>query len=101
MKAKNSLAVLFICLLVILAVAVGCSKKPNDAQIIGEVATKIQADPNVQVKTIGIQSTDGVVTLTGQVGSDSERAAAATDAGQIAGVKTVVNNLTVAQAAVR
>lgn len=100
MKAKNSLAVLFICLLVILAVAVGCSKKPNDAQIIGEVATKIQADPNVQVKTIGIQSTDGVVTLTGQVGSDSERAAAATDAGQIAGVKTVVNNLTVAQAAV-
>jgi hypothetical protein len=97
MKARSSLVVLFVC--VLLALAVGCSKKPNDAQIIGEVAQKIQADPNVQVKTIAVQSTDGVVTLSGVVNSDTERSAVASDAGQVQGVRTVVNNLTVQQAA--
>lgn len=99
MKAKNSLAVVFVCLLLVLAVAIGCSRKSSDAQIIGEVATKIQADPNIQVKAIAVQSTDGVVTLTGQVNSDMERTAAANDASQVQGVRTVVNNLTVGQTA--
>jgi len=99
MKAKQSLIVL-ICLLVILAVAIGCSKKPNDAQIIGEVATKIQADPNVPTKAIAVQATDGVVTLSGQLSSDMERTAAGNDASQVQGVRTVVNNLTIASAAV-
>jgi hypothetical protein len=98
MKAKNSLALVFVCLLLVLAVAVGCAKKSNDAQIIGEVATKIQADPNIQVKAIAVQSTDGVVTLSGTVNSDGERTAAASDASQVAGVRTVVNNLNVGQA---
>lgn len=98
MKAKNSLALMFVCLLLALAVTVGCAKKSNDAQIIGEVATKIQADPNIQVKAIAVQSTDGVVTLSGTVNSDAERTAAASDASQVAGVRTVVNNLNVGQA---
>jgi len=97
MKAKSSLIVMFMSILLVLAV--GCSKKPNDAQIIGEIAQKIQADPNIQVKAIAVQSTDGVVTLNGVVNSEVERTAAANDAGQIQGVKTVVNNLTVQQAA--
>jgi len=97
MKAKNLLIVMFVSIL--LALAMGCSRKPNDAQIIGEIAQKIQADPNIQVKAIAVQSTEGVVTLTGVVNSDAERTAASNDAGQIQGVKTVVNNLTVQQAA--
>ena len=99
MKAKNSRAIVFVCLLLVLAIAVGCAKKSNDAQIIGEVATKIQADSNIQVKAIAVQSTDGVVTLSGTVNSDAERTAAASDAAQVAGVRTVVNNLNVGQAA--
>lgn len=99
MKARNSLVAMCACILLVLAVAVGCSKKPNDAQIIGEVAQKIQADPNLQTKAIAVQSTDGVVTLSGVVNTDTERSAAANDAGQIQGVRTVVNNLAVQQAA--
>ena len=99
MKAKNSLVVMFVCILLVLAVAVGCSQKPNDAQIIGQVAQKIQADPNVTVKAIAVQSNDGVVTLSGVVTTDAERTAAASDAGQVSGVRTVVNNLAVQQAA--
>ncbi|HWR15255.1 MAG TPA: BON domain-containing protein [Terriglobales bacterium] len=99
MKANRSLMVVFLSLLVIMALAIGCSKKPSDSQIIGEVATKIQADPNIATKTISVQSQDGVVTLAGQVSSEMERVAAGNDASQIAGVRTVVNNLTVAAAA--
>jgi hypothetical protein len=43
-----------------------------------------------------VQSSNGVVTLSGYVNSDQERNAAANDASQVAGVKTVVNNLQVA-----
>jgi hypothetical protein len=99
MKARNSLVVIFVCILLVLAVAVGCSKKANDAQIIGEVAQKIQADSNIEVKAIAVQSTDGVVTLSGAVNTEMERNAAANDASQVQGVRTVVNNLTVQQAA--
>src|SRR5262249_52349163 len=98
MKAKSLLIMVVVCIL--LALAVGCSKKANDAQIIGEVTQKIQADSNIQNKAIAVQSTDGVVTLTGNVASDTERSAAAGDAGQVAGVRTVVNNLNVQAAAV-
>jgi hypothetical protein len=98
MKRKSSLAILFVCVLLVLAVAVGCSKAPNDAQLIGEVTQKIQADPNMQTKAVSVQSNNGVVTLSGTVSSDAERVAAANDAAQVAGVKTVVNNLTVQQA---
>ena len=42
---------------------------------------------------------NGVVTLSGDVTSDTERAAAASDAATVEGVRTVVNNLQVQQAA--
>jgi len=99
MKAKISAAL--VGMLVALGLTIGCSKSgPNDAQIIGQVTTKIQADGNVQTKLVGIQSSNGVVTLSGQVASDAERNAIAADAAQVDGVKTVVNNLTTAAAAV-
>ena len=98
MRAKITAA--SIVLLLALGMTVACSKSgSNDAQIIGQIATKIQADGNMQTKAIAIQSNNGVVTLSGQVASDAERNAAAADAAQVEGVKTVVNNLTVANAA--
>ncbi len=82
--------------LVLLGVAVGCSsQQPNDAQITSEIQAKLFADPNITGKQIYVSTQNGVVTLTGNVPTDMERAAAGNDAGQIKGVKTVVNNLTV------
>jgi len=98
MRAKISVATAAI--LMALMIAAGCSKSgSNDAQIIGQVATKVQADSSVQTKAVAIQAKDGVVTLSGQVASDAERNQIAADAAQVDGVKTVVNNLTVANAA--
>jgi BON domain-containing protein len=75
--------------------AVGCSRvsSPTDAQIASEVKDKITADNNVPDKQLTINANGGTVTLSGTVSSDAARNAAASDAGQIAGVKTVINNL--------
>jgi hypothetical protein len=81
---------------VLLAAAVGCSRGRSDAQIIGEVVTKINADPKISEKHISVLSSNGVVTLSGSAATDEERAAAANDAAQVEGVKTVVNNLLIA-----
>lgn len=76
-----------------------CNRAPNDAQIADQVQSRITADSNIQNKQIGVQSANGVVTLSGTVASEVERSAAANDAAQVSGVKTVVNDLQVSQAA--
>ena len=81
--------------------AVGCSRVGNrpDAQVASDVQNKINGDSNIPDKQLNINANNGTVTLSGTVSSDAERNAAANDAAQIEGVKTVVNNLEVAPAA--
>ncbi len=104
MKAKAPLYLTVLVLVLIIGLAAGCNRNPlgssrNDAQIASDVQNKIFSDPNVQSRQISVQSSNGVVTIAGNVNSDAERAAAANDAAQIEGVKTVVNNLQVQSAA--
>jgi BON domain len=96
MKAKVSL---YLVLLLALSMTLACNRAPNDAQLANQVQGKIVADGNIQNKQIGVQSNNGVVTLSGTVGSELERSAAANDAAQVAGVKTVINDLQVQSAA--
>ena len=79
-------------------IAAGCSRvgSHTDAQVASDVQNKINADNAVPDKQLTINSTNGVVTLSGNVSSDAARNAAANDAAQVDGVKTVVNNLQVA-----
>ncbi|HLJ87462.1 MAG TPA: BON domain-containing protein [Candidatus Angelobacter sp.] len=79
--------------------ALGCQGGRSDSQIASDVQNKIQTDGTVPEKQLTISSNDGVVTLSGNVSSQAAREAAGSDAGQIKGVKTVVNNLEVAPAA--
>jgi len=80
-------------------VAAGCnhgSSSPRpDAQIATDVQNKINSDGGVPDKQVTINANNGVVTLSGSVSSDAARNAAANDAAQVEGVKTVVNNLEV------
>jgi hypothetical protein len=104
MKAKAPLYSLVLVLALIAGIATGCSKNPlgssrNDAQIASDVQNKVFSDSNVQSRQISVQSANGIVTLAGNVNSDAERMAAANDAAQVEGVKTVVNNLQVQSAA--
>ena len=81
---------------VLLLFSAACSREKSDAQIIGEVATRIQRDSQVPNKNIAISSNKGVVTLNGTANNEAERLAASNDASQIEGVRTVLNNLTIA-----
>ena len=94
MKAATILQASILAILMSVGVFIGCNSR-SDAQIANDVQARINSDGNVQSKQIGINSDKGVVTLTGTVNSDMERSAAANDAGQVQGVKTVVNNLEV------
>ena len=80
----------------------GCSKAPGgraDADVATDVQAKLNNDPNLTSKGITVNANNGTVTLSGSVANETERLTAANDAGQIDGVKTVVNNLTIGTAA--
>src|SRR5437868_7456787 len=95
LAGSHKLCFILISMLLALGLLVGCSHKRSDSEIAGDVRNKINADPNIPTKQISVGNNNGVVTLSGHVGSDLERIAAANDTSQVEGVKTVVNNLQV------
>jgi hypothetical protein len=101
MKPRNfTLWIITAALSVVLAA--GCNKGQNasareDSKIAADVQSKINSDSNVPTKAITVNSNNGIVTLSGSVGSEMERQAASNDAATVDGVKTVVNNLEVGQ----
>ncbi|HKD82150.1 MAG TPA: BON domain-containing protein [Candidatus Angelobacter sp.] len=88
---------LWVVLIALALFAVGCSRlgSHSDAQVASDVQNKVNGDNNIPDKQFNINANNGVVTLSGTVSSDAARNAAANDAAQVDGVKTVVNNLQV------
>lgn len=70
-----------------------CNSKPKDADVKAAVDKSIAAIP--YLSGINTDVKDGVVTLSGQVTSDSEKLGAEAAVKGVNGVKSVVNNLTV------
>ena len=102
---------LFIALPLALALATGCTKVsppsisgnaaasgPSDQQIAVDAQAKLLGDPAISNKQMNIMAKDGVVALSGEVPTDAERMEASSAVATVPGVKTVVNNLTVAPA---
>ena len=83
----------------LLVLSLGCNRyglsNRADADIANDVQGRINADSNLPNKQITINASNGTVTLSGFVGNETERMAAANDAAGVSGVKTVVNNLQV------
>src|SRR5690242_17640764 len=77
------------------ALTVGCAKAPNDAEIQSGVQSKFSQDSGLQGKQLAVQSSNGVVTLSGTVDNQIQRDAAARQAAAMPGVKEVINNLQV------
>ncbi|MGC1452162.1 MAG: BON domain-containing protein [Candidatus Sulfotelmatobacter sp.] len=94
MENKSLLISSFV-LAVILALGVGCAKKPDDAKISGDVQNKFSQDSGLSTKQLTVQADNGVVTLGGMVDNDAQREAAGRQAASIPGVKMVINNLQV------
>jgi len=60
-------------LILLVAFSVGCSKKPNDAQITNDIQQKVAADPDTKDSSITVDSKDGKVTIQGKVPTDAAR----------------------------
>lgn len=98
MKASPTHVVRIALLISALALAVACTKAPNDAQVTSNIQSRLGADSGLQNKQIGVQVANGAVTLSGTVDDDAQREAAAKYAAAEPGVKQVINNLQVAPA---
>jgi len=68
---------------------------PDDQAITTEVQAKLFADPVLKSRDIRVTSSQGVVTLSGIVSTELEKAAAVRLAGEAKGVKQVLDQLTV------
>ncbi|HYK36149.1 BON domain-containing protein [Alloacidobacterium sp.] len=87
-----------------LLLAAGCKREqaavqpshPTDQQITNDIQGKISAESALNGQNIQVGVTNGIATLSGIANDDASRALAGNDAGSVDGVKTVVNNLTVA-----
>lgn len=71
---------------------------PSDQQLTSSIQSKIQSESALAGQNIQVSVSNGVATLSGSVSDDASRALAGNDSGSVAGVKTVVNNLTVQSA---
>ncbi len=81
-----------------LAIGVGCARKADDAKISSDIQGKFSQDSGLSTKQLTVEAKDGVVTLGGMVDNAAQRDAAGRQAGSVAGVREVVNNLQVGNA---
>lgn len=100
-------------LAVLLLTAIGCQRQsapapssnpspassssvaPSDQQLTSAVQAKLQSEGALAGQSIQVAASNGVVTLSGSANDPASRALAGNDAGQVPGVRTVVNNLEV------
>ena len=97
-------------LALLLLTAIGCQRQPPAAassasgsssvvpssqQLTAAVQAKLQSESALAGQNIQVAASNGVVTLSGSASDPASRALAGNDAGQVPGVKTVVNNLEV------
>ena len=80
------------------SVLVSCSHKRTDAAITADVQAKIHQQAALAAAPVTVQSSRGVVVLSGNVPDDMARITAENAARQIEGVKDVINNLQVVTA---
>lgn len=97
---RRDILVAIACIAIIAGGLISCSQTREDTAIASDVQARISADASLAGKAITVQSSSGTVVLSGTVTSDFEKTSAENAAKQVAGVKSVVNNLQVATAAI-
>jgi osmotically-inducible protein OsmY len=79
-----------------LAAISGCKKAPtDDATLTKNVKAALSADATIATQPIQPSVLNGVVTLNGNVSSDTARTVAEQDTTRVGGVKEVINAITI------
>ncbi len=79
----------------VIALAVGCATKPNDAQLATNLKAQMFSDPRTKSADLQVAVKNGVVTLSGSAPSDAARYEAYKLATTMAGVSKVNDQMTV------
>lgn len=101
MERRNRIH-LWLAPMVLALLVAGCSRKPaapTDSQITSAIQAKLYQNAELKPLSISVSSDQGVVTLTGAVNAPLEKLAVEDLAQKTAGVKQVVDQITVAQPA--
>jgi hypothetical protein len=88
--------ILFSALSLFLLFSFACNNKPSDDAVTTSIKAKLYSEPLLKSATIDVTAKDGTVTLSGQVPDDAARLAAQHIAATAPGVKTVVDQTTMA-----
>jgi hyperosmotically inducible periplasmic protein len=99
MNAKHVCAVVATvsCLLAAGAASAANTSQRDDMSITTDVQTQLSKDPNTSGRQITVSTSNGVVDLSGMVGSATEKAKATQDAHEVQGVVEVKNHLRIVQ----
>jgi hypothetical protein len=94
---KNRIAILLVTLALTFS---GCSllkntSAPNDEAVVAAIQSKLYQDPVLKTRDVRVVSQQGVVVLSGTVGSDQEKTAIEQFAHSTDGVKQVIDELAV------
>ena len=100
MKTVTKMLSLSLGVVLLIGIYAGCNKGPSDETLTQNVQAKLKADPALATAAINVSTAAGVVSLSGTVKSEAEKASAEQLARGVAGVKSVVNNLIVKAAVV-
>ena len=82
----------------LLLTGIGCNRQPappTDQQLSTSIQSKLKSESALNGQNIQVTVAGGVATLSGTAADPASRALAGNDAGSVAGVRTVVNNLEV------
>jgi hypothetical protein len=79
-----------------LLLAFACNNKPSDDAIATSIKAKLYSEPLLKSASVEVIAKDGIVTLSGKVPDDAARLAAQHIAATTPGVKTVVDQTTMA-----
>jgi BON domain len=84
--------------LLVIVVATGCAKKPDDAALVTNIKSQMFSDAQLKDSSLEVTSKNGEVTLAGNVSNDAARYEAYKIATQTPGVAKVNDQMTVQQA---
>jgi osmotically-inducible protein OsmY len=88
-----------VCIAALLSLSNGCGGGPSDEQIVAEIDRQLVNSPMLGGAEIDVSSRGGVVTLSGVVASEEQRAHAESLASGVEGVDSVESQLEVASVA--
>lgn len=95
-KMINKLMATIMVFAIVATAFTGCKSKPKDADLKAAIETSLQAKPAASGTSVSVDK--GVATLSGQVADEASKEDIGKTASGIAGVKSVINNLSVTPA---